>query len=216
MEAMNRDLGGFREPRNVSPKFSGDAQAPPINNFDIRRTVISWFSNHLNRAEPLESFADTAQFAIPKSAQEVTHRIQWNMERFRRNYGILFVIIMVGCIMSSMTLMVTVAAVGAVCAVLRVQHDEETVAVLGSKLMLSKNHRQIVAMLVAFSLLYAADIWSAITWSLGVTAAICTIHASVCAELDCPKKYFSSKGPHDLDEGDSTISWSQLDDSSFY
>ncbi|KAH7980597.1 hypothetical protein HPB49_017418 [Dermacentor silvarum] len=216
MEAMNRDLGGFREPRNVSAKFSGDAQAHPINNFDIRRTVISWFSNHLNRAEPWEEFADTAQFSIPKSAQEVTNRIQWNVERFRSNYGILFAVILVGCVMSSLTLMVTIAAVWAMCAALKVHVDDEAVSVLGRKLMLTKNHRQIVAMLVAFSLLYAADIWSAITWSLGVTAAICTIHASVCAELDCPIKYFSSKRPRDLEEGDSTISWSQLDDSSFY
>lgn len=177
---------------------------------DFRRNVVSWFTKQLNHAEPWDVFADTTQFSIPKSAQEVTHRIQWNMERFRRNYGILFAVIMVGCIMSSMTLMVTVAAVGAVCAVLRVQHDEETVAVLGSKLMLSKNHRQVLAALVAFTLLYASDIWSTITWSLGVIAAVSSAHASLYGQLDYRKR------PDDLEELHSFTQWSPLTDISFY
>lgn len=215
MEAMNRELGDVTEPWNVSPKFCSDAQAPPImDDFDIRRTIVSWLRKHLNRAEPWEKFADTAQFSIPKSAQEVTNRIQWNVERFRSNYGILFAVILGGCVMSSMVLMVSVAAVGAVCAALRVHHDDEIVSMLGTRLMLTKNHRQVVAGLVAFALLYAADVWSAITWSLGVIAAVSIIHASLYEEFDYPNK--SSKRPEDLEEGDSRISWSQLNDSSFY
>lgn len=210
---MNHEQAEVGESLNARPKSSGDAPAnirvrPPTSPFstpeqddiDVRRAIVSWTIEQLDRAQPWEQFADTTKFSIPKSAQEVTNRMQWNVERFRSNYGVLFVVILAGFVMSSMALVVSVTAVAAVCAAFKLHQDEEVAAVWGTGLMLSMNHRLVVAALVALPLLQAADIWYAIMWSIASIVAIGAVHATLYA--GSPNKPFAEKLPGTPAEGD--------------
>lgn len=213
---MHREQGDIGESLNSSPKSSGNAPAttraptpapprkrlspaPREENFDVRRAVVSWSSEQLNRAEPWTCFADTAKFSIPKSVQEVSNRVQSNADRFRGNYGVLFVVILACRVTSSVELVASMAAVAAVCAALKLHRNDETAAVLGTRLTLGKNQRIAAAALVAFPLLYAADLWSAVTWSVGVIVVIGTLHATFYTGLGASSK-FAQKLP-DIPEG---------------
>nr|XP_054933353.1 prenylated Rab acceptor protein 1-like [Dermacentor andersoni] len=215
---MNREQSDIGECLNSSPNFSGDAPAtsraptPPLlqkrlssppkkEDFDLRRTVVSWSSERINHAQPWKDFADTAKFSIPKSAQEVADRIQSNVGRFHSNYGVLFVAILAGYVMSSVELVVSVAVVATVCVALKLHQDDESAAVWGTKLVLTKNHRLIVAAFVAVPLLYAADIWSAVLWSIGAIVAIGTVHATLYTGPGSPNK-FAKRVPDIPEEGD--------------
>ncbi|XP_065289774.1 prenylated Rab acceptor protein 1-like [Dermacentor albipictus] len=215
---MNGEEGDIGECLNSSPNFSGDAPAtsrartlplpqkrlsssPKTEDFDLRRAVVSWSSDQINHAQPWKDFADTAKFSVPKSAQEVADRIQSNVGRFQSNYGVLFVAILVGYIMSSVELVVSVAVVATVCAALKLHQDDESAAVWGTKLVLSKNHRLIAATFVAVPLLHAADIWSAFLWSIGAIVAIGTVHATLYTGLGSTNK-FAKRVPDIPEEGD--------------
>ncbi|KAH7966407.1 hypothetical protein HPB49_016091 [Dermacentor silvarum] len=195
---MDREQGDIGESLNSRPKSSGDAPAtsreptPALprkrpcssakeEDFDVRRAIVSWSNEQLNRAQPWKHFVDTARFSVPKSAQDVAKRIQSNVDRFRINYGILFVVILTGYIMSSLELAASFAVVAAVCAALKLHHNDETAAVWGTRLVLSKNHRLIAVAFVALVLLYAADFWSAVMWSVRAIVAIGTVHATLNA-----------------------------------
>ncbi|XP_075535296.1 prenylated Rab acceptor protein 1-like [Dermacentor variabilis] len=215
---MNREQGDIGECLNSSSYSSGDAPAtsraptlplpqkrlsssPKQEDFDLRRAVVSWSSDQINRAQPWKDFADTAKFSIPKSAQEIADRVQSNVGRFHRNYGVLFIVILAGYVMSSVELVVSVAVVAAVGAALKLHQDDESAAVWGTKLVLSKNHRLVAAALVAVPLLYVADIWSAVLWSIGAIVAIGVVHATLYTCPGSPNK-FTRKLPDTFEEGD--------------
>ncbi|KAH7966260.1 hypothetical protein HPB49_014878 [Dermacentor silvarum] len=216
---MNCEQGDIGESLNSSPNSSGNAPAtsraptPPLpqkclfssspkkEDFDLRHAIVTWSSKQINRAQPWKHFADTAKFSIPRSAQEVADRIQWNVGRFSSNYGVLFVVILAGYVMSSVELVVSVVAVAAVCAAFKLHQDDESAALWGTRLMLSKNHRLVAAALVALPLLHAADIWSAVLWSVSAILAIGTVHATLYTGLGSPNK-FARKLPDTSEEGD--------------
>ncbi|KAH7966756.1 hypothetical protein HPB49_019219 [Dermacentor silvarum] len=212
---MNCEQGDIGESLNSSPNTSGDAPAPtpPLpqkrlslsppkkEDFDLWRAIVTWSSEQINRAQPWKHFADFAKFSIPRSAQEVADRIQSNVGRFSSNYGVLFVVILAGYVMSSVELVVSVVIVAAVCAAFKLHLDDETAALWGTRLMLSKNHRLVAAALVALPLLHAADIWSAVLWSVGAILAIGAVHATLYTGLGSPNK-FAAKLPDTSGEGD--------------
>ncbi|KAH7966409.1 hypothetical protein HPB49_016093 [Dermacentor silvarum] len=215
---MDREQGDIGESLNTRPKSSDDAPAtsraptPALprkrlcsstkgEDFDVRRAIVSWSNEQLNRAQPWNHFVDTARFSVPKSAQDVAKRIQSNVDHFCINYSILFVVILAGYVMSSLELLASFAVVAAVCAALKLHHDDETAAVWGTRLVLTKNHRLIAAAFVALVLLYAADFWSAVTWSVGAIVAIGTIHATLYTGPGSSKK-FARKLPDIPEEGD--------------
>ncbi|XP_065299544.1 prenylated Rab acceptor protein 1-like [Dermacentor albipictus] len=214
---MDREQGDIGESLNYRPKSSGDASAtsrPPTpvvrkrmpssakeEDLDVRRAILSWFSEQLNRAQPWELFVDTAKYSIPWSVQEVVKRIQTNVDRFRSNYGILFVVILTGYVMSSLELVGAIAMVAAVCVALKLHEDDETAAVWGTRLVLSKNQRLAAAALAALVPLYAADFWSAVMWSAGAIVATGMVHATLYTGLDSSKKV-GNKLPDIPEEGD--------------
>ncbi|XP_065289775.1 prenylated Rab acceptor protein 1-like [Dermacentor albipictus] len=177
---------------------SDSTRIPKKDDFDIRRGVVSWFSEQIKRTQPWKHFADTAKFSIPKSAQEVANRILSNVDGFRSNYGVTFVAILASYVMSNV---VSVTVVAAVCAALKLHQDVESGAVWGTKLVLSKNHRLIAATLVVVPLLYVAEIWSAVLWSIGSSLAIVTVRATLYTGHGSTNK-FARKLPDTSEEGD--------------
>ncbi|KAL1441452.1 hypothetical protein MTO96_001089 [Rhipicephalus appendiculatus] len=140
--------------------------------------------------------------SIPKSAEEMTRRIENNADLFRTNYGIIFVVILAGCIVSSMTQVVSIVAVGAVCAALSLHEDVETASLWGKRLPMTKNQRLGAAALLALPLLCAADIFSTVLWSLGTIMVIATTHASVHAGLGAPIKSLHKNVPENPEKGE--------------
>lgn len=171
--------------------------------FDIQRSIASWFREQYNQALPWDQFADAAKLSMPKSAQEFSDRMSSNVRLFLRNYGILFVTILAGYVMTSAVLVVSFAVVVAVCAALKLHQNDESVAVLGTTLTMNKNHRLTVAASVAVLFLIAADIRSAIVWSAGTTLAIGTIHATFYQGNGFPNVV--EKLPDTAGEGDGPI-----------
>ncbi|KAH7979024.1 hypothetical protein HPB49_007787 [Dermacentor silvarum] len=211
---MNREHGEVQASPNSRPASSGDAKVTYYvlprrrlcstsrqDHFDVHRAIVSWTCEQLHRAQPWKDFADTSKFSIPKSAQEVTKRIQSNVDRFRCNYVIIFVGILAACVVSSVALVASIAVVGAVCAVFKVHHDDKT-EVRGTRLVLTKNHRLIAATLVALPILYAADISSAVVWSFEAIAVISLVHATLYARRGSPNKSVARKVPHVPEKGD--------------
>ncbi|KAH7966772.1 hypothetical protein HPB49_019297 [Dermacentor silvarum] len=103
--------------------------------------------------------------------------------------------------MSRVELVVSVAVVTAVCATLKVHQDNETAAVWGTRLMLSKNQKTAATALVALPIMYVADIWSAGMWSILAIVVIGTVHAILYTELGSPDT-FTRKLPDIPEEGD--------------
>ncbi|KAH7962690.1 prenylated Rab acceptor protein 1 [Rhipicephalus sanguineus] len=186
---MSSERGDVGWSVNTNLKSSGDAPAtaraptPALphkhlsssskeQDLDFQRAVMAWSSEQLNRAQPWKHFADTAKFSMPKSAQEMTNRIRSNADHFRTNYGIIFVVILVIYVMSSVQHLVSVAAVVAVGAALKLHQDDDSAAVWGTRLMIGKNQRLAGVSFVALLLLYTACFWSAIVWSVGLVVAI--------------------------------------------
>ncbi|XP_049527198.1 prenylated Rab acceptor protein 1-like [Dermacentor silvarum] len=197
---MNREHGEVQESPNSRPTSSGDARVTYYvlprrrlcstsrqDDFDVHRAIVSWTCQELRRAQPWKEFVDTTKFSLPKSSQEVTTRIQSNVHRFRCNYSIIFVGILAACVMSNVALVASIVAVGAVCAVFKLNHDNE-IQVWSTSLVLNKNHRLIAATLVALPLLYAADISSAVLWSFGAITVIGLVHATLYARRGSPNK----------------------------
>ncbi|KAH7938076.1 hypothetical protein HPB49_019646 [Dermacentor silvarum] len=162
---------------------------------------MTWFSQQLSQAQPWQHFADAAKFSVPKAAQVVADRIRLNVGHFRCNYGVIFLVILVCCVMSSLELVGSVVLVAGVCVALKLNEDVETVAVWGTRLELDKNQRLAAAALVALPLLCAADIWSAVVWSAGATVVIGAAHATLHAGPCSPGKFVKTL-PDIPEEGD--------------
>lgn len=209
---MNRAKGELAK----TPNSSGDAPAASVTRhsrkrphltpkreyFDVRRAISSWSSEQLDRLQPWEYFADTSLISIPKSAEEMTRRIENNADLFRTNYGMIFVVILAGCVVSSMAQVMSIVAVGAVCAALSLHEDVETAFLWGRRLPMTKNQRLLAAALVALPLLCAADFFSTVFWSLGAIMVIATTHAAVHAGLGSPIKSLHKNVPENTEKGD--------------
>ncbi|XP_037273822.2 uncharacterized protein LOC119166140 [Rhipicephalus microplus] len=215
---MDREQGDVGWLLNSSPKSAGDAPAtapaptPALpqkrlfssskkQGFDFRGFVLTWFDEQLKRVQPWDHFTDTAKVSIPKSAQEMTNRIQSNANHFRTNYGIIFLIILTVFVISSIQLFMSVAVIAAVGAALKVYEDDDVTAVWGTRIMLSKNERITALVFVTFLLLYTADFMSAMKWSFGIFMAIGITHATLYAGVSSSVKSATNL-PDVTDEGD--------------
>ncbi|XP_054921918.1 uncharacterized protein [Dermacentor andersoni] len=216
---MNRekgDIGG--ESLSSSPQSSGPSGgAPPTlqaptpaprrsfsykkKDFDVRRAVVTWFSEQLKHAQPWKQFADTTKFSMPSSTLEVADRIRSNVGRFLINYGALFIVILVGQVVSSLKLVGYFTVACAVFVALKLHRDDETAAVCG--LVLDKNERLGVAAPVALLLLYTSGIWSAVVWSFRATVVVGAVHATLYAG---PPNKFDETLPDIPEKGDNTNS----------
>lgn len=221
---MNREQGDMGDPINSALKSAGDASmgvrvgtpmplrkrvsVPPRNeDFDLRRTVITWTSEQLERVQPWKTFADAAKLSFPKSAPETSQRLKMNMDRFRSNYGILFLGILSCYVVACPMLLMTVAATVGVGAALKVHLDEDNAALWGTGVMLTKNQRTAVAASVALPLLYIMDIGSAVVWSLVASLALATIHATLFSEQWIPKPSGPKKLADIPEEGDMDVTF---------
>ncbi|XP_064472719.1 prenylated Rab acceptor protein 1-like [Ornithodoros turicata] len=158
-------------PKKRSPQKKDD--------FDPRRLVISWTCDQIARIQPWKEFFDTNTVTLPNTTQEIGRRIPINLDRYRSNYGVIFLFLLAFCFMSTPARAAGVAAVVALCAALRLHVDEDTTAVLGTGLVLGKLHRAGIALFVSLPLLYALDLWSSLVWS-GTACLFLTLgHASL-------------------------------------
>lgn len=159
--------------------------SPKKEEFDVRRTVVSWSSEQLSQLQPWKHFLDTAKLTIPKSANEFAERVQANIERFRSNYGILFIGLLACYVAFTPALLLGVMATVALCAALRLHLDDDTAPLLGTSLALSKNQRLVMAGTLALPLLYFTDLWSGLVCSFAISLVLGIIHATL----------FSGQGP---------------------
>lgn len=159
---------------------------PRHEDLDLRRMVVTWTTEQLGRVQPWKVFLDTAQLALPKSAPEASQRIKMNVERFRSNYGILFLGILSCYVVACPMLLMTVAATVGVCASLKIHLDENNAALWGTGMMLTKNQRLAVAASLALPLLYIMDFGSAVVWSFVASLALAAIHATLFSEQWIP------------------------------
>ncbi|KAH7979724.1 hypothetical protein HPB49_010734 [Dermacentor silvarum] len=208
---MAREQGEVGEFVNARPKSSGDAPAAcrrrgrrrlfstpkqGVENCDRRGAVGS---QHLKRTQPWMDFADTTKFSIPKSTEEVISRMKSNVDHFCINYGVIFLVILASCFVTSISLVVSVIVVGAVCAALNLHDNDEAAVQWGTRLMVSKKHRLGAAALVALPLLHAADIWAAVIWSLSAALVIAIVHSTLYAELGSHKSFAKNRDDDIMD-----------------
>ncbi|KAH6920390.1 hypothetical protein HPB50_028622 [Hyalomma asiaticum] len=113
-----------------------------------------------------------------------------NAELFRSNYGLIFVAILVRCIVTNVSQLLSIVAVVAVCIAFRIHENNETVLLWGYGPAMSKNHRLAAAALVAWLIFRAADVFVTVARSACVSAEIAMVHATLFAGPGTHIKFF--------------------------
>ncbi|KAG0413510.1 hypothetical protein HPB47_009342 [Ixodes persulcatus] len=189
---MNRERGDAAEPINKSGGDSSLASTsrcgtpmPPRKrrsaskkeDLDPRRIVISWIRNQIGSIQPWKPFLDTAKLSVPKSAQELGHRVHSNLDKYRSNYELVFVAFFVCCVLASPGLFVGVVGCAGLCWVLKVHQDDDSAPILNTGVVLTKAQRAACAASVVLPILYVADGWTAAVWSLAACVLVTLLHA---------------------------------------
>ncbi|CAN8003422.1 unnamed protein product, partial [Ixodes hexagonus] len=147
--------------------------------------------------QPWKPFLDTGKLSVPKTAHEFGNRVQANVEKYRSNYGIVFVAFFVCCVLASPGLFLGVVGAAGICWVLKVHQDDESAAILNTGVVLTKVQRAAFAISAVLPLLYAVDVWTAAVWSMAACIVVSLMHAGFHQDTAGPD---GQKGLEDIPE----------------
>ncbi|KAL1441097.1 hypothetical protein MTO96_008843 [Rhipicephalus appendiculatus] len=200
-DSFDSSIPKFPEPKSPEPRSPDDAPVFAVRDetpapqrrrlfpaaareeSDLSRAMVSWCWEQYSRAQPWSVFLDPGKVSPPRSFKELADRLPSNLDAFRGNYFVLLLITLAFNVTDDWTMMLAVAAVVLVCAALKLHEDGDNATFWGTETAMlgGKNHRLMLAVAVALPLMYFVDIWTAVTWSFGATAATAFVHASLHA-----------------------------------
>merc|ERR1712123_448621 len=96
------DLSGEIDQQDTIEQASPAMSLPVPLNLS-QPLVKEWFAKKRANIRPLGTFFNTANFQVPPSAGRLTKRLYKNIEHFQSNYMLVFLVLVVYCLISSLS-----------------------------------------------------------------------------------------------------------------
>merc|ERR1712228_925374 len=137
--------------------------------------VREWLAKRRANLRPVGTFFNTANFQVPPSAGRLSKRLVKNVDYFQSSYVLVFLILVLYCLISSL-LLIVIAGAGGAAYFASIKNETRKIAIAGHDVTLAQQYAAIATASIPFFLLAGAG--GVVFWVLGASLFFITAHAA--------------------------------------